>query len=441
MGLITKEVEITWNSKTKQYYIDKGYIFTKIKDPFIVKIEDLTKKSTYTVEVECDNINCNKTSKIPYHMYSNNNYDNKYYCKRCSILLFGNKKSMATRIKNGKSFEKWCIENNMGNLLDRWDYELNKCNPNEVSFTSTGFGGKGYYFKCPKRIHESELKSIHNFTKGQDVNVCNRCNSFAQWGIDNICEDFLEKYWDYSKNTINPWDIAKGSYDKKIWIYCQNLKYHGSYETRCLNFVQNKRCPYCVCANGKVHTKDSVGQLILEKYGIGFMNKIFSEKNKKTLFNYSKKSKSEIWWKCHNGKHDDYKRRVSNSNKCDFLCPSCTNNKGENKIAEYLLKNDILFENYKKFEDLIGSRGGKLSYDFYLPKYKVLIEYQGSQHREYNEFFHRDISDFNRQKEHDRIKGDYAIKNGYNLIEIFDYDFESIAEILNNKLFNTERRE
>ena len=44
-----------------------------------------------------------------------------------------------------------------------------------------------------------------------------KCNSFAYWGIDNICDDFLEKYWDYERNTVDPWNVAYGS-NKKVWI-------------------------------------------------------------------------------------------------------------------------------------------------------------------------------------------------------------------------------
>lgn len=52
--IITETVIQTWNSKTKQHYINKGYIFTRIKDEFEVKVEDLTHGSKVEIDAICD---------------------------------------------------------------------------------------------------------------------------------------------------------------------------------------------------------------------------------------------------------------------------------------------------------------------------------------------------------------------------------------------------
>lgn len=54
MMLITKEVEIKWSNPNKKWYTEKGYIFTKNRDKFIVKTEDLQKCSEIRIEVFCD---------------------------------------------------------------------------------------------------------------------------------------------------------------------------------------------------------------------------------------------------------------------------------------------------------------------------------------------------------------------------------------------------
>lgn len=101
------------------------------------------------------------------------------------------------------SFEYWCTTNDRQDLLDRWDYELNRIAPEEVARTSP----KIYYFKCPRGLHSSTGYKLNNLTKYSCSEAkCFTCNSFAQWGIDNIDNDFLNKYWDYEKNiNINPW--------------------------------------------------------------------------------------------------------------------------------------------------------------------------------------------------------------------------------------------
>jgi hypothetical protein len=77
----------------------------------------------------------------------------------------------------------------------------------------------------------------------------------------------------------------------------------------------------------------------------------------------------------------------------------------------------------------------KLSYDFYLPDINTLIEYQGLQHsKPYN--FGADLNEedtqdrFKKQKVHDKLKKEYAKKNGYNLVEIWHWDFKNIDSIL-----------
>ena len=45
--------------------------------------------------------------------------------------------------------------------------------------------------------------------------------SFAEWGIEHFGQNFLKDYWDYEKNTIDPYKISYGSL-KKIWIKCKD---------------------------------------------------------------------------------------------------------------------------------------------------------------------------------------------------------------------------
>ena len=66
-------------------------------------------------------------------------------------------------------------------------------------------------------------------------------------------------------------------------------------------------------------------------------------------------------------------------------CPYCKQYKGEVIIANYLKNSGIEFEPQKKFKEVKDSR--PLSYDFYLPKQKILIEYNGEQHYRPIEFF------------------------------------------------------
>lgn len=107
----------------------------------------------------------------------------------------------------------------------------------------------------------------------------------------------------------------------------------------------------------------------------------------------------------------------------------CMKSYGEYYISAYLLSNNINFENQKKFSDLLGVGGGNLSYDFYLPKYNMLIECQGEQHERPIEYFGGE-EQFAIQQEHDRRKREYAKDNGYKLLEISYKDYNNIENIL-----------
>lgn len=115
-------------------------------------------------------------------------------------------------------------------------------------------------------------------------------------------------------------------------------------------------------------------------------------------------------------------------------CPICNASKGENRINSYLTNHNINFISQMSFDGLIGIRGGRLSYDFYLPEDNLLIEYQGEFHDgNIISGFQTKESSYS-QKEHDKRKKQYAKSNNINLLEIWYYDFDNIDSILRNIL-------
>ena len=260
----------------------------------------------------------------------------------------------------------------------------------------------------------------------------NKTISFAQWGINNLGEDFLEKYWDWERNNkigINPWNISYGFTISKVWIKCQEKDYHESYQIDCSHFKAGKRCSYCV--GKKVHILDSLGSIYPQSL------LIWSDKNNKSPYEYSYGSGKIVYWKCLNGEHEDYKRPINGASRLNFRCPECQYSVGEKKIEDYLKTYSITYIPQKEFKGLVGIKNGSLSYDFYLPDYNTLIEYQGEFHdcdggkgTKYMK------SKFPIQQEHDRRKKEYAKNNNINLLEIWYWDFNNIEEILNKKLKN-----
>ena len=118
-------------------------------------------------------------------------------------------------------------------------------------------------------------------------------------------------------------------------------------------------------------------------------------------------------------------------------CSECNKeSKGEKRIEEILNSKNISFERSKNFEDLKDVK--YLTYDFYLPDYNLLIEYNGKQHyRGDSIFFKNAKNSFHRQLHHDWLKRKYANKNNFNYLVISYKDYnktqEKIEEILIDK--------
>ena len=65
-------------------------------------------------------------------------------------------------------------------------------------------------------------------------------------------------------------------------------------------------------------------------------------------------------------------------------CPRCKKSRGEKEIMGILEKMNIKFEDEYEFIKL-----SKRRFDFYLPKYNLVIEYHGIQHFKFIKFFHK----------------------------------------------------
>lgn len=103
----------------------------------------------------------------------------------------------------------------------------------------------------------------------------------------------------------------------------------------------------------------------------------------------------------------------------------------EQYISDYLKKQNIAYEKEYVFDDCRGKRGYPLRFDFYLPDYKTLIEYDGAQHYRPIDYFGGEEA-FIRLKENDEVKNKYCIDNNLNLKRIpYTYSFQEIDNVIN----------
>lgn len=110
-------------------------------------------------------------------------------------------------------------------------------------------------------------------------------------------------------------------------------------------------------------------------------------------------------------------------------CPCCKKSLGEKAIERFLKSNNIKYNSQVKYKDLLGCNGGMLSYDFFVPKHNLLIEYQGEYHD--GNVRNQTVEKLKQQKIHDNLKREYAKNNNINFLEIWYWDYKNINSILN----------
>ena len=215
-----------------------------------------------------------------------------------------------------ESFEEYCKNNNLEDLLSLWDNELNDEIPSKVAAHCSR---RKFWFKCPNGIHESHLISLNSLCRSLNIakkmDVCPACRSIGQFIIDNYGKEYLDTIWS-NKNKLSYYDISRGSTKKKIWLKCLNDNTHPDYDIMPGNFAKTHNCPYC--AGKRVCFSNSLGfkyPQVLKKW---------SDKNTHSPFDYTPSSKQKVWLKCENHKHDDYQQTICNaSGLYSFQCPEC----------------------------------------------------------------------------------------------------------------------
>lgn len=269
---------------------------------------------------------------------------------------------------------------------------------------------------CP--IHGEFLKTPSLHLNGYG---CSKCSNLRK-GFNNLLKlnEFIirsrrihsDKY-DYSKI------VELNGVDKLVNILC---KQHGEFLQTPHIHLRGCGCPVCgleVVKNiyeKKRYTKEKFIELSKNKHGDKYDYSLVEYINNKTKV----KIICEI--------HGIFEQKPENHMTAGQGCPICKESKGELRISKYLNINQIKYEREKKFNGCIGIKN-KLPFDFYLPEYNILIEYDGKQHfkPEWG------VKSFVEIKRNDEIKTEYAKNHNIELIRISFLD-KNIEETLNNKL-------
>lgn len=410
-----------FNLEHKQKVIDRGdnykYIGSYRTKEITIDGKDGKGKRSY-IGVKCPY--CGKEYDVELYSFARGNKSKCNYC--CNS--YENSFAYYIQVELGESLNKY------------WNWEKNTVNPYLIN-KNINKKDKKIWIYCDKVDYHNDLGGYeitpYDFTNGGRCSYCHNFkvhpkDSFAQYGIDILGKDFLDKYWS-NKNTINPWNIKPHS-DKKVWISCQEKEYHndeGGYEIRCDHFNKGVRCTYCGL-NGKIHPKDSFGYLYPEKA------KYWSKNNDKSPYEVASHTHDKYNFICEKcGEEFDRSIMSISRSNVGVVCNDCNSSVLEKNTSKILGKYNVKYYREYIFNDLMGVGNNNLRFDFYLPDYNLLIECQGVQHKEWQKTW-MSKEEFRIILEHDKRKRNYCKNNNIKLLEIWYYEIDDIEEILEKEL-------
>lgn len=253
--------------------------------------------------------------------------------------------------------------------------------------------------------------SPSNFKRGKGCKKCNYHLIYSHKVKDNSV--FIKEVYD---KVGDSYVFLQDYINTNTPIKVKHKSCGNVYNVAPRDFLKGSRCAKCFYESTKMSQKEwnnTVNKLVNGEY-------IFLEDYKGNGVNISVKHKT-----CGN----IYKVKPNNF-ITGHRCPKCNTSIGENLVSKYLDNNKINYNVQHTFKDLKGKKG-YLKYDFYLPEYGVLIEYNGIQHYKPIEFF-GGVEVFKNTLKRDSIKKEYALKHNYKFIEIPFY--VSTGKLIEEKL-------
>ncbi len=401
---------IVWESKPSNILQGKG-----CKECMKEKVANKNRKSHNDYVNELNFINPNVIVK---EKYVNSNTAILHECTLHNITWMGIPASMLASLGCPQ-----CIKEKLGHSLhkthEEYLEELKLKNPNAIpmeKYIDSKTPILHYYKNCGHEVKTSPMVVLRR--NGGGCSLC-RGTKISK-SQSKTHEQFVQELLEVNENIEIQSNYVKSS--KKVKCKCKIC--HNVWDAKANHLLQGHGCPNC--AHQILADK-------LRKTHEQFVNELFAKNPYIEITGEYITTNKKIDCKCKICNHQ-WRATPAHLLKGEG-CPSCNESIGERNINIFLSSNNLYYIKYHKYDDLIGVGGGLLSYDFYLPHYNLLIEFQGKQHERPIEFFGGEEK-FKIQQEHDRRKQNYAKEHNINLLEIWYYDINNVESILTEYLNN-----
>lgn len=258
---------------------------------------------------------------------------------------------------------------------------------------------------CKKHGDFLQTPNNHIYSK----QGCLICAGLKKYSNEEIIEKFKKKHgekYDYSL-------VEYFGMFKKVKILC---KIHGIFEQTPKNHITGKGC-------GKCRGLHQTNTEIINRFQL-IHDDLYDYL--KTIY---KNMKTKVIIIC--SKHGEF-LQTPDTHLRGSGCPKCKNSKGESKIHKLLTDRKINFVPQKMFDKCRNPLTGKmLPFDFYLPDFKMCIEYDGEQHFKKMRF---KKSNLEKIQMRDKEKTNYCKKNNIFLLRISYKEIKKIEDIINDHI-------
>lgn len=287
--------------------------------------------------------------------------------------------------------------------------KANKIHSNKYDYSLVNYINNKIKVKIICKIHGVFEQRPDMHLQGQGCPECGITKRASNQ--TKTIEDFIEEA---NKIHSNKYDYSKTIYKNnrnKVIIICSE---HGEFLQTPNKHLLGRGCPKC---SGKNRTTEEAVKILKSIYKETYDFSQFKYINATTPSKI-RCVKHDYWFE------DNFHKITTNvERKC---CPKEWQSKANLLIKEILDKHNIKNIPEYTFKDCKYKK--ELPFDFYLPDYKIVIEYQGEWY--FNDF----KGNLKIQQKRDQIKREYCIKNNIKEVEINYWDFESLEKILMEKI-------
>jgi len=319
---------------------------------------------------------------------------NGHGCSKCGYAI--------ASLKKNHTIEQFIIKAKIihGNKYDYSKVDYVNCHANIIII-------------CPLHGEFTQSPSRHLSGHG-----CTKCGEIAgSFKQKNTIEYFIERAREIHGNKYDYSKVVYVNYYTDVIIICP---IHGEFSQRPNVHISGSGCQEC---SGCKH-------LNIEKF---IINSIRVHGNK---YDYSKviyiNNYTKVTIIC--PIHGEFSKTPTDHIHHKSGCPKCKSSKGEKLISLILDNNKIKYIQQKIFKNCINPKTNwPLKFDFDLPEYNTLIEYNGIQHYGHIGYWHRNGETLESQQYRDEIKKQYAISHGYKYL-VIKYTDKNIEEILKREL-------